>query len=93
MNLQNFLRKYTDDRMLELIEFNEGKHFRIIDQVTATIDIWPTTGSYYVQTTNYVDIAPGKISERGGEKGKLPFSHKKAEKFLDKLFYAADMLE
>jgi hypothetical protein len=58
---------------------------RIIDPGYCVMDIW-TTGKYYILEDNR-DV---KIM-RGGEKGIVPEDNDQLFRFLDKLFYAADM--
>lgn len=89
-NLQSVLDKYAKSRGLELFSYNNDIHFRIIDPAFTTIDLWPTTGRYWIMDTNY--NTPG-IPERTDEKGFLPYGEQGTFEFLDKLFYAKDLVQ
>lgn len=83
-NLARIVWEWADKRSLEHIPFS-GIHYRFSDGGYVTMDVWPSTGSYYIRQTDYVGMGVGAI-EREGEKGKLPFG-KEIEPFLDKIFY------
>lgn len=80
---------YASSRTIELLEYNDGLHLRLTDGLIATVDIWPSTGRYWIKETNYVHEWPGTI-ERGGEKGWLP-GKAELEAFLDKIYFAGDL--
>lgn len=85
------LEEYAYTRNLDFYRYSEY-HLRIMDQGITVFDAW-TTGRYYVLDTNYHKLTDKTIVERAGEKGHLPFGKEKIFKFLDKLFFAADMEE
>lgn len=89
--LPDLLQQYADSRTLDFHRYSEY-HMRIIDGGMAVLDAW-TTAKYWVKETNYVDAAPGLLVERGGETGLLPTKKKPLFDFLDKLFFAVDLLE
>lgn len=84
------LEEYAKSRTLEFNQYSPY-HMRLSDSGYVCIDIW-TTGKYYVKQTDYYLVANKPITERGGEKGNIP-GGKRTYRFLDKLFFAADMLE
>lgn len=88
-NVLASLKTYANSRSLDLIEFTDI-HTRLTDSGFTTVDVWPSTGSYYVLQTDYNEQG-GNIVERGGEKGKLPIGQSNIWKYLDKLFYAVDI--
>lgn len=79
------IRGWSDSRTVELLEFSPI-HKRLTDDFTS-LDIWPTTGRYWVGQTNYNKQTEKRIVERGGEKGTLPAAHKLGD-WLDDLFFA-----
>lgn len=83
------LHGWSDTRTIELLEFSPI-HRRLTDGFTS-IDIWPTTGRYWVGQTEYYKMTDKHIVERGGEKGELPMGDEAIIAFLDKLFFAVDM--
>ena len=82
------LRDYAESRTLELTEFTDI-HTRLTDGYTV-MDIWPTTGRYYILSTNYADMTTKPIVERGGEKGFVPLGKNKIFDWLDIVFFAPD---
>lgn len=86
--LAQHVHDYSLSRTMELVEFS-NIHFRLTDEYTS-MDIWPTTGRYYVTKTDYVGQG-AKIIERGGEKGVLPLGEDLVFGYLDKIFFAADI--
>lgn len=89
MSLPGMLQKYANSRAFEYFRYSEY-HMRIIDDGYTTIDVW-TTEKYWVKETNYHKQSDRGIVERAGEKGYVPTNYKYLEKFLDKLFFAAEM--
>lgn len=87
--LGSLLRLYARNRALEFAQYSEY-HMRLHDSGFTCIDIW-TSGKYWVKETNYYKMTDKPIIERGNEKGWIPETYPPLEKFLDKLFYAADM--
>lgn len=87
--LAKIIRSYSKSRTVELLEFSDI-HKRLTDEYTV-IDIWPTTGKYWISATSYHLMTDKKIVERGGEKGQMPFGEDKIYDWLDKLFFAPDM--
>lgn len=83
------LKRWSDTRTIEMLEFSPI-HRRLTGGFTS-VDIWPTTGRYWVGQTEYHKMTDEKIIERGGEKGELPVGNEAILEFLDKLFFAADM--
>lgn len=73
--LEGFAGQYD----LKLEKYGDGIHWRLMTQAIV-LDVWPTTGSYYVMNIKY-----GK-ADRMGEKGKLPWPYDDACKFLYELF-------
>ncbi len=88
-NLAEIIRGYTSSRTIELQEFTDI-HKRLTDGYTV-IDIWPTTGKYWVSQTTYYQMTNAVIRERGGEKGSIPLGEDAIYKWLDELFFAPDM--
>lgn len=84
-NLTRTIWEYADKRTLELTPFS-GIHYRLSDSGYTMLDIWPTTGRYYILSTDYAELGLREI-ERGGEKGFLPFETEVIYKFLDAIFY------
>jgi hypothetical protein len=87
LTLMKLLRDYSWENNIKFYNFNNGVHVRLAAR-TATLDIWPTTGHYYVLATDFVIYDLG-IIERQGEKGTIP-SNDQLFTFLDKLFFAGD---
>lgn len=85
------LRKYANSRTLDFACYSEY-HMRISDGGFICLDCW-TTGKYWVKQTDYVKLTDAPIVERGGETGWLPTKYKELVDFMDKLFYAADLVE
>jgi hypothetical protein len=88
--LESWLSDYAEKRALDFHKYSEY-HMRLMDGGYIAIDIW-TTEKYWVKQTDYFKITDKTIIERGGEKGTLPYGKENIEEWLDKLFYAADML-
>jgi hypothetical protein len=88
-NLRATIEEYAESRTFDLKEFS-GIHMRLTDSGFTSMDIWPTTGRYYITMTNYIDQTDKSIVERGGEKGLLPFGDE-IYKYLDRIFFAAEM--
>lgn len=89
------VKAYADSRTIELMEYNDGIHLRLTDGFT-TIDIWPSTGKYWVKETNYYRQLEGtghSLVERGGEKDYLSAYTERAHKTLDSIFYATELME
>lgn len=89
--LPAMLKLYARSRTLDFHRYSEY-HMRIIDSGYTCIDVW-TSGKYWVKETNYYQqVAEGhSIVERGNEKGWIPENYPQLQKFLDKLFFAAEM--
>lgn len=85
-DVSNTIQLYAEARYLELLRFT-NIHFRLIDDGFTTVDIWPTTGRYWVSQTEY-NAQGGNITERAGEKGVLPEGKEAIYDYFDKLFYA-----
>lgn len=83
------LEAYAISRSLEFDQYSPW-HMRLMDGGYVTVDVW-TTRKYYVKQTDYHKLTKQLIVERAGEKGMVPKLN--LYKFLDKLFFAADMLE
>lgn len=93
--LRKVLKKYADSRTLELFEYNDGIHTRITDGFT-TIDIWPSTGKYWVKETNYYRQLEGtglSLVEKAGQKGYVSSYEEKAFDLLDNIIYATELME
>lgn len=90
-HLKKWLKEYSDTRTLDFNVYSPY-HMRIMDGGYVTLDAW-VTGRYYVLQTDYNSINTDKgIIERQGEKGSLEVDNKEALfKWLDQLFFAADM--
>lgn len=85
--LPGFLEEYAASRTFDLHQYSEY-HIRIMDGGLTCIDIW-TTGKYWIKETNY----NGVLVERQGEKGMIPLKKKPLFQFLDKIFFAIDLME
>lgn len=85
-NMRN-VRDYCASRTLDLFEFDNGRHMRVNDGNLTIVDIWPSTGKYWVKETNY----EGAAIERGGETGFIPVAKEAVFEHLDEIFFAADM--
>lgn len=92
-DLRKVLARYAESRTLELLVYNEGLHLRLVDESFTTVDVWPSTGKYWVLNTNYFKQTDKKVAERGDEKGFLPFGEDKIFDYLDQIIYAADISE
>lgn len=88
-NVMESLKGYAASRTIELLAFSDI-HTRLTDEYTV-VDIWPTTGKYWVSKTSYHEMTDKRIQERGGEKGVIPVGTDAIYNYLDKLFFAADM--
>lgn len=91
--LTTILDSYAESRMIELAKYNDDLHYRLSDGFTC-LDVWPSTGKFYVKETNYVKQLEGtgrKMVERGGQKGYISSYEDQAIDLLDKLFYATEM--
>lgn len=84
------LREYAESRTLDLSVFNH-LHCRLTDGYSS-LDIWPTTGRYFVWKTDYSALGGKGVVERSGERGILPIGAALISTFLDSLFFAADTL-
>lgn len=89
--LPALLEEYAKSRTLDFQRYSDF-HMRIIDVDYTVVDFW-TTEKYWIKETNYCNQTKLEIVERQGESGFLPPKPKKLYKFLDELFYAADILE
>lgn len=87
--LPAMVKLYARNRTLDFYRYSEY-HMRLTDSGYICIDIW-TSGKYWVKETNYYKMTDKPIIERGNEKGWIPENYPELEKFLDKLFYAAEM--
>lgn len=93
--LREILKKYSDSRTLEHFEYGDGIHQRLTDSFTC-IDIWPSTGKYWVKETNYYKQLEGtglSLVEKGGQKGYVSSDKNKAFNLLDGIFYATELME
>lgn len=90
-NLPGLLKRYAEARKFEIRKINEWQ-YRIIDKGYTKIDIW-TTAKYHIIETNYYKITDSMIIERSDEWGSLPIKQIPLGRFLDKVFYSADVLE
>lgn len=88
-NVMVVLKGYAKSRTIGLLTFSDI-HTRLTDDYTV-VDIWPTTGKYWVGKTSYHEMTDKRIQERGGEKGTIPVGADAIYDYLDKLFFAADM--
>lgn len=87
--LADIIRQYAGSCTLDLIEFTDI-HFRLTDDYTV-MDIWPTTGKYYISKTSYFQQTTKRITERAGEKGTIPFGTTEINTFLDGIYFAAEI--
>lgn len=85
--LPAMLDAYAQERGVEFHRYSKY-HMRIIYDPQATVDIW-TTGKYWVKETNYFH----GITERGGEKGWVPFKQKHLYAWLDTLLFIVEIRE
>jgi len=88
--LRELLQRYCLSRKLDFYAYG-AYHMKIRDSGFTCISIW-TTGKYFVEETNYSEIAGERSYERTDERGKLPRDKKKLGRWLDGLFYGADMV-
>ena len=82
------LKKYANTQGFIFLQYNNKLHVRI-SSPNVNLDVWPSTGKYYIQSTNFAYTG---VIERQGEKGYLPASEDQLTDFLDKLFFAVDFL-
>lgn len=93
--LTKILEKYAESRSIELMKYNQDLHLRLTDGFTC-LDVWPSTGKYYVKDTSYHEQLEGtglSLVEKAGQKGYISSYDDKAIEFLDGLFYATELME
>lgn len=81
--LEGFAGQYDD---IELEVFGTGIHWRL-SNTWATLDVWPTTGKYWIKDVPFGRGFSMKADERLGW---LPWDYNKLDKFLKALFGVDD---
>lgn len=71
---------FADYHSIGYETYNNGLHIRLFGKFT-TLDVWPSTGKYYVLQ---VSLETG-LSDRMHEKGIAPYDHKQLDQFLTEL--------
>lgn len=89
--LPKLIYRYADSRKFEVKQFDTW-HYRIIDEGYAVVDIW-TSRKYHIVKTSNRKITTKYITERTNERGVVPHNKKELGRFLDRIFYSADILE
>ena len=89
--LPGLLKRYAKARKFELRKINQWQ-YRIVDKGFTAVDVW-TTAKYHIIYTNYHKITEQQIYERTDEWGTLRPAKTELGRFLDNLFYRADILE
>lgn len=89
--LAELLKSYAEKRTFDYHRYSEY-HMRIIDSGFTVVDCW-TSGKYWIKQTEYFQQTDKDIIERAGETGLLPLGEKQLFEFLDKIFFAAALLE
>lgn len=93
--LPDLLKRYAASRTLDLIirKHGNGMDFSIIDKDYSRIDIW-LTGTYHIVYNKTWRInRQGTVRARSGERGMLPIQKIEIGRFLDKMFFSADVIE
>lgn len=75
------LEGFAEEYGIELKKFNDDYHYRLFDDVSATIDIWPSTGKFYIK-----DIPMGRGFSTNERIGKLPRDYNELDSWLRALF-------
>lgn len=88
-NLLNVLKDYSNSRTIDLKMFSDI-HCRLTDDFTI-LDVWPTTGKYFVLKTSYFEMGGKGVVEKGGEKGLVPFGKDRIFDYLDNIFFAVEL--
>lgn len=85
-HILNISEKYSDYAEARTLDFKQFTpyHMTITDGGYVKLDLW-TTGRYFVEFTDYLEMTDGNVVERGREKGNVPINT--LEEWLDDLFF------
>jgi hypothetical protein len=91
--LEDLLERYADTRYLDLKRYNSGAQIAVIDKDYTRIDIWLTGNYHIVYNKVYRITKHRKAVARSNERGTLPVAKVELGRFLDHIFFDADVLE
>lgn len=91
--LTDLLKSYAASRTLDFVVRKGGVHLSIIDPDFSRVDAW-LTGKYHIvyNKTWRITDSP-KARSRTHERGTLPIQKVEIGRFLDRIFYLADVIE